>query len=126
MDTTELEYQEFIRATRKHQAEREKTKRLEQKKNPPVEEYYIDISQVNTLIEANLTEAPHRGDETSKALERDKKLIELYGGQESFERIRSLEMHIDDHFKSNCQIIKPHYWPVIPINPKPYLNEIRN
>lgn len=126
MDPNELKYQEHIRATRKHQAEREKNKKLELKKNPLVEEYYIDISQVNTLVEANLTEAPNRGDETSKAQERDKRLIELYGDRQAFEKIRSLEMHIDDHFKSQCQQSKPHYWPVIPINPKPYLNEIRH
>jgi GH25 family lysozyme M1 (1,4-beta-N-acetylmuramidase) len=126
MDPDTLKYEEHIRATRRHQAEREKSKKLELKKNPLIEEYYIDISQVNTFVEDNLTEAPKRGDETSKAQERDEKLIELYGGQVHFEKIRSLEMHIDDHFKSRCQQLKPHYWPVIPINPKPYLNEIRH
>ena len=126
MDNKELEYEEFIKATRKHQADRERTKRLELKKNPPIEEYYIDISQVNTLVEANLTEAPERGDEISKADERERKLVELYGSRESYEKIRSLEMHLDDQFRRKCRDLKPHYWPVIPINPKPYLNAIRN
>jgi hypothetical protein len=122
----DAEYEAFIRVTRQHQVERERAKRQELERNPPIDEYYIDISQVNTLVEANLNEAPSREDPTSKAQERDEKLIKFYGGREAFEKIRSMEMHVDDHFKTMCQLLKPHYWPVIPINPKPYLNKIRS
>lgn len=120
------EYLEFIKVTRKHQAERERAKKLELKKNPPIEEYYIDVSQVNTVVIDNLVEAPSKDDEGAKLnSNKEKKLIEYYGSKESYERIRSLEMHIDDNFKKKCRELSPYYWPVIPINPKPYLNPIR-
>ena len=124
------EYIEFINITRQHQAEREERKKLELKKNPDLalEEYYIDLSQVNTLVEANLVEAPNKDDPSakSKSEEKEEELIRKYGGREAYERIRSMEMCIDDHFKKKCQELSPHYWPVIPINPKPYLNQIIN
>lgn len=119
-------YLEFIAVTRKHQAERERAKKLELKKNPPIEEYYIDVSQVNTLVIDNLVEAPSKNDDSAKLnSNKEKKLIEYYGSKESYERIRSLEMNIDDNFKKKCRELSPYYWPVIPINPKPYLNPIR-
>lgn len=99
---------------------------MQRKKNPPTEEYYIDISQVNTLILDNLVEAPSKCDPKSKLQAREKKLTELYGCKDSYEKIRSLEMNIDDYFKTKCKELSPYYWPVIPINPKPYLNPIRD
>lgn len=125
-DHNEQEYLEFIKVTRKHQAERERIKKLERKKNPPVEEYYIDLSQVSTIVQDNLVEAPQKDDGESNKNIKERELIDLYGGKESYDKIRSLEMYIDDHFKNKCQELSPYYWPVIPINPKPYLNPIRN
>lgn len=121
------EYLEFIKVTRQHQAAREKQKKLQLKKNPQLalDEYYIDISQVNTLVEDNLVEAPARGEDISKLKKKEEDLVKLYGSREAYERIRSLEMSIDDHFKRECQELSPYYWPVIPINPKPYLNPLR-
>lgn len=123
----EQEYLDFIKVTRRHQAERERLKKLQLKKNPPIEEYYIDISQVSTLALDNLVEAPQRGDEEAllnwEAKERQ--FVDLYGGKETYQKIRSMEMHIDQNFKNKCRELSPHYWPVIPINPKPYLNPIR-
>lgn len=121
------QYLEFIQITRKHQAEREKLKRQQLKKKPElVEPYYKDISQVNTLVEDNLVEVPERnpnGSILKRQLEEDR-LIKSYGSREVFEEIRSMEMSIDDLFRAKCQELKPEYWPVMPINPKPYLNPI--
>lgn len=120
------EYLEFIRITRQHQAEREKQKQLEAKKqsSSPPEEYYIDISQVNTVVEANLVDVPKKGD--NKITDKEQSFIHRYGSREAYEEIRSMEMSIDEHFKRKCQQHSPHYWPVIPIHAKPYLNPRRN
>lgn len=124
----EKEYEEFIRVTRRHQAEREKQKKLALKKPElDTDEYYIDISQVNTVVEDNLVECPDRKDVNFCRLKAEQKqLVDFYGGQEAYERIRSMEMSVDDYFKRKCQDTSPFYWPVIPIDPKPYLNPLRN
>lgn len=120
------DYAEFIKITRKHQAERERQKKLALKKNPPsAEEYYIDISQIDTLVQDNLVEAPQR-QQSNSSKRQEEKLIKLYGSRETFERIRSMEMNIDGYFRSKCKELSPFYWPVIPINPRPYLNPLRN
>lgn len=124
-ETIDAEYAEFIRVTREHQAERERHRKLikieeEDKQN----EYYIDISQVDTLVHDNLVEAPLSLDQSTSAEIRQTELIRLYGGHDIYEKIRSMEMHIDDFFKEKCKETNPVYWPVIPINPKPYLNPV--
>lgn len=125
-DELNKEYLKFIRITREHQARREKLKQLElnKKPEPKNEEYYIDISQLDTLIEDNLVEVPQRSDHptqgyTDKKIER---LVKLYGGQENYEKIRSMEMSIDENFNEMYRKLSPQYWPVIPFNLKPYLN----
>lgn len=106
----EREYLEFIAITRKHQLEREKAK-LEQA--PMVsDEYYKDISQVDTLVEDNLVNPPKR------------EAVEEVPTKVSSEKVRSLEMMIDNHFSAKCQELNPSYWPVMPMNPKAYLNPI--
>lgn len=121
-DKANQEYQEFIRITRQHQLQRESLRKEREKLEPQVDEYYKDISQVNTLIEDNIAEIPVRY-KTSKAKLEEKKLIDKYGSRESYNMIRSMEMCIDDAFRSKCQQLGPTFWPVIPLNPKPYLNK---
>lgn len=123
------EYLEFIKITRQHQQERERLKGEALKKMNPaaaLEEYYKDISEVNTLVEDNLAEIPSRVGKLTKSSseQRSQELIDRYGGREAYERVRSMEMCIDEHFKRQCQELSPGYWPVMPINPKPYLNPI--
>lgn len=124
---TDKAYQEFIKVTRAHQAERERLKRLKKDKNPEevLEEYYKDVSQVNTLVEDNLAQIPNQGDEDDLARQKQAHLIKLYGSHEAYERIRSMEMYIDRQFKEACLEQNPNYWPAIPINARPYLNAKR-
>ena len=121
------EYARFIQITRKHQANREKQKRLASKSKPELtDEYYIDISQLDTLTQDNLVNVPSKEDDSNDSgAEQVEKLVKLYGSQDSFERIRSMEMNIDEHFKRKCKELSPYYWPVIPINTKPYLSPLR-
>lgn len=119
-------YLELIRVTREHQAKREKEKRRRQRKDLDVEVYYKDISQVDTLVEDNLVEAPDRHGKSSSSKQRQQRLIELYGGLEGYEQVRSMEMTIDEFFHRKCQQLKPGYWPVMPINHKRYLNCIES
>jgi len=121
------EYLDFIRVTREHQKERERLKRLDQgKTSKGFDEYYKDLSQVDTLVEENLAPVPSKCDGVSKLKQQEERLVQLYGGRENFERIRSLEMDIDGNFRRMCQEYSPYYWPVIPINPKPYLNSLNH
>lgn len=114
-----VEYEKFIEVTRKHQTQRERQKKIALKKQPQADEpYYIDISQLDTLVQDNLVAIPDRGDDGSAA----EKLIKMYGSREAYEKIRSMEMNIDDYFKRKCKELSPFYWPVIPINPRPYLS----
>lgn len=119
------EYLEFIRITREHQLKRDRLKKLELAKNPEIETYYQDISLVNTLVEDNLVEVPDRNaDLVSKSKLKEQKLVEMYGGRENYERIRSMEMAIDEHFNKKYKELSPKYWPAMPLNPKLYLNPI--
>lgn len=119
------DYLEFIKITRKHQERRERLKKKELKKKPELETWYQDISQVNTVVEDNLVEVPDKNDgPISKALQREEKAIKLYGNREAYNRIRSMEMNIDEHFRQKYSELSPQYWPVIPFNPKPYLNQV--
>ena len=114
------EYAKFIAITRKHQAERERLKKLALKnKAPESENYYIDISQLDTLVQDNLVQAPQRG-----TLSQESKPKHLYKTQDEHDRIRAMEMNIDEYFKEKYKELSPYYWPVIPINPRPYLNPI--
>lgn len=117
------DYLKFIRITRKHQAQRERLKKEELKKKPELEAWYRDISQVNTLVEDNLVEVPDKSDgPIAKVKQREENLVKLYGSREAYERIRSMEMNIDEHFRQKYSELSPSFWPVIPFNPKPYLN----
>lgn len=112
------EYLKFIRITREHQAERERLKRLEPKKKITPEEYYKDLSQVDTLVEDNLVEAPIKAEPKTDKLN----FVEFYGSQQAYDKVHSMEMHIDEYFHEMCEKLKPKYWPAMPINVKPYLN----
>lgn len=117
------DYLKFIKITRKHQAQRERLKKEELKKKPELETWYRDISQVNTLVEDNLVEVPDKSDGLiAKVKQREENLVKLYGSREAYERIRSMEMNIDEHFRQKYSELSPPFWPVIPFNPKPYLN----
>lgn len=118
------DYLKFIKVTRKHQAQREKLKKEDlKKKKPELEAWYEDISQLNTLVEDNLVDVPDKNDKPPvDAKRREENLIRLYGSQEAYERIRSMEMNIDEHFRQKYLELSPQYWPVIPFNPKPYLD----
>lgn len=110
------EYLEFIKQTREHQRERDRLKK--QSPQVPIFEeeshiYYKDISQVNTLVEANLATVPNKHDMKPEASEE-------FPAQDS---IRLMEMYIDEHFSKKLQEQSASYWPTIPINVKPYLNE---
>lgn len=118
------DYIELARITREHQAKREKQKRSRQKKGLDIETYYKDISQVDTLVEDNLVEVPNRSGGFVSSTQKEQELIELYGGREAYEYVRSIEMQIDDHFHRKCQEFKPGYWPVIPINYRRYLGSV--
>lgn len=118
------EYLEFIKVTRQHQSNREKRKKLEAKNKPVPEEmeYYKDISQVDTLVEDNLVAAPDKQDTpNADPRQRELDLIKSYGSQDAYEKIRSIEMYIDENFAKMCQKYSPRYWPAIPINLKSYL-----
>lgn len=123
--STNAEYLEFIKQTRQHQRERERMKCEDLKANPELafEHYYTDVSQVNTLVADNVVEAPKRSERLSKAQRYEHDLTELYGGHEAYEKIRSMEMDIDSYFRRKCDELSPVYWPAMPINPKPYLNQ---
>lgn len=116
------EYLEFIKITKQHQLERDRLKRLETSKQAP-EKYYTDIAELNTLVLDNITQIPDPETENSQQKRREQ-LVNLYGSADAYERIRSMEMSIDDTFKTRCRERNPQFWPVMPINPKPYLNEI--
>lgn len=116
------EYLELLKITKKHQAKREKEKRLRQLKGLDVETYYKDISQVDTLVEDNLVEAPERHTNSVGPSQKEQELVELYGGREAYESVRSLEMTIDEYFHEKCQQLRPGYWPVMPIKYTRYLN----
>lgn len=122
---TNEEYLAFIRKTREHQREREKNKQEKLISQPELalEPYYTDVSQVNTLVADNAVEAPKRTDQSSQTQRRAQELINMYGGQEQYEKIRSIEMEVDGYFKRKCKELSPSYWPAMPINPKPYLNQ---
>lgn len=122
-DNNNLEYLEFIKVTREHQMNRDKLKQLKLKRNSAIDDkYYKDISQVDTLTEDNLVEVPDKVEWRKGKKLREEILAEMYG--EKYDKIRSLEMNIDEHFNQKCQELCPQYWPVMPINPKPYLNHI--
>lgn len=126
-DDVNAEYLEFISITRKHQAERDQLKesKLKEKSNDESDIYYKDVSEVNLLVENNLVEVPDRNEPENElfgAKRKDMRLLEFYGGnKEDFERIRSLEMEIDEHFSESYQKLQPKYWPTMPMNPRPYL-----
>lgn len=124
-ESTNAEYLAFIKETRKHQMERERSKQERLMSQPELafEPYYTDVSQINTLVADNVVEIPERSDQLSKTQKRTQELIDLYGGQEKYEKIRSVEMEIDGYFSEKCKELSPSYWPAMPINPKPYLNE---
>lgn len=107
----DLEYLEFINITRKHQQERDKQKIVESKKNNVPDEYYLDVSQINTLVIENINEPPDAS--------RKEHSSNLYGPE--YERIRSMEHFLDETFNSKCQQLSPAYWPSLPINIKHYL-----
>lgn len=108
-----LEYLNFIEITRKHQLERDKQKQLELEKKDPSDEYYLDVSQINTLVSENLNETPFI------TVNKQANLKKLYGPQ--YESIRSMEHYIDETFKTKFQQLSPSYWPSLPINIKHYL-----
>lgn len=122
--STNAEYLEFIRQTRQHQKERERMKKEQLRANPEsaLESYYTDVSQVNTLVADNVVEAPKRSDHLSQAKRNEQDLVNLYGN-EAYDKIRSMEMDIDSYFRQKCDEHSPVYWPAMPINPKPYLNQ---
>lgn len=103
-----LEYLEFIEQTRRHQLEREKAKKKElaEKLSSQSDEYYLDISQVNTLVEDNLVEPPQLDEPEIERREQS-----------------PLEMYIDEQFRLKCGELRPSYWPAVPINLKPYLQD---
>lgn len=119
-DALNPEYLSFIEITKKHIAEREKLKKSQQKQE--LDEYYKDVSEVNTLVEANLVPAPSLGDSQSGHKLHEEKLVKLYGSREAYDKIRLMEMYLDDEFSKKCQKLSPKYWPAMPINLKPYLN----
>lgn len=124
-ETVNKEYLEFIRITRQHQIERDRLKKIElAKKNAEPEEYYTDLSELNTLALDNFAEIPDRDEKGKES--RQEKLIKLYGSSRARDKIRSMEMSIDEIFKTKCQEMNPKFWPVIPINPKPYLNKLKS
>lgn len=112
-DDINPEYLKFIEETRRHQAERERLKEEQLAKNQQchADEYYLDISQVNTLVEANLVEPPELGKPERDGTARREPT--------------PLEMYIDEDFRRKCDELKPSYWPAVPINLKPYLNSKR-
>lgn len=123
------EYSKFIAITRQHQAERDRLKKLQlKKKTEPTDEiHYRDISQLNLIVEANLARVPDKNepqDQPSIAERRQQELLEFYGcDRDTYERIKSLEMSIDDKFTQAYQRFRPKYWPGMPINMKPYLSD---
>lgn len=118
------EYLEFIEITKRHQAERERLKQAKQKQktNEDLHEYYKDVSEVNTLVEANLVQAPDIKESQSRHKLHEGKLIKLYGGRDTYDKIRSMEMYLDEDFTRKCQELSPKYWPAMPINLRRYLN----
>lgn len=117
------EYAKFIEVTRRHQAQRNKRRKLEEQSEQQY--YYMDISQVNTLVEQNLAEVPLKTEpnDITLAHKREQDLIKLYGNRKTYEHIKSMEMSIDNNFNKRCQELKPHFWPAIPFNTKVYLDK---
>lgn len=125
-DEVNQEYLEFIEITKRHQAEREKQKQGKQKLklDEDLHEYYKDVSEVNTLVEANLISVPDIKDPQSRHKLQEEKLVKLYGGREAYDKIRSMEMYLDEDFNRKCQELSPKYWPAMPIKLRQYLNQI--
>lgn len=111
----EDEYAKFIAQTRKHQLERDKSKVKQKKTENESTVYYQDVSQVNFKTYQDIPDMNEPLDKPSASTRREMELIKLYGGQRDYEKIRSIEMTIDEHFSSNYHKIEPQYWPVIPI-----------
>lgn len=133
------EYLKFIKITREHQKERDRQKKLNQRKGcssqqtkrQKVEDdyFYSDMSQLNTLTQDNLA-VPYKSDINAGLLtqvgEQRVKFIELYGSLENYDKVRCLEMSIDHFFSQKCKELKPEFWPAVPINLKPFLNKTEN
>lgn len=112
---TDKAYEEFIKKTRAHQESVRRDKLKRKRKLGGDEDYnYVDISQINTLVQDNLARVPNKHDDN------DSYTYNLIWNDSEKEKIRGMEIAIDDDFNRMIKQLKPHFWPAIPINLKPY------
>lgn len=113
------EYENFIAQTRKHQAERNREKASTKEEEEEI--HYQDVSRIDMNNDVEIPERSDPIDKPSAAKKREQYLIELYGDdRNSYEHIRSIEMSMDEYFCDKKKQLQPQFWPVMPINMKPY------